>query len=112
MVNPSPKSVKIHLVHWLGLTKLKQFSTQNRELVSILVDLENADNKSEANTIAKNRLSGYFCSDTVFNLSSEVFTDSEIKVHEKDFDYALIHSKINESEPRNDFEEFCRRMYF
>ena len=36
--------------------------------------------------------------------------DSEVKVHEKRFDYAPIQSKINESELRNDVEEFCRRM--
>ena len=45
------------------------FSTQDRELISILVDLENIDNNREANVTGKTMLSGYFCSDTVFNLS-------------------------------------------
>ena len=86
------------------------FSTQDRELASILEDLENIDNNREANATEKNRLSGYFCSDTIFNLSRKVLTDSEIKVLEKGLDYALIQSKINEPELRNDFKEFCRGM--
>ena len=90
--------------------KTELFSTQDRELVSVLVDLENIDNNSEANAIGKTRLTGYFYSDTVFNLSRKVLTDSEIKVLEKGLDYAPIQSKINEPKLRNDFEEFCRRM--
>ena len=87
------------------------FSTLDRELVSILVDLENTDNNREANAIGKTKFSGYFCSDTVFNLSRKVLTDSEIKVLEKGYaDYAPIQSKINKPGLRNDFEEFCRRM--
>ena len=87
------------------------FSTQDRELASILEDLENIDNNREANATEKNRLSGYFCSDTIFNLTRNVLTDSEIKVLEKGLDYAPIQSKINEPELRNDFEEFCRRIH-
>ena len=94
----------------VGSNETEQFSTQDRELVSILVDLENVDNNSEANTTTKTRFSGYFCSDTVFHLRSEVLMVSEIKVHEKGLDYAPIQSKINESELGNDVEEFCRRM--
>ena len=59
----------------------------------------------------KTRLSGYFCSDTILNLSWKVFTDSKIKVLEKGLDNAPIQSKINEPELRNDFEESCRRMH-
>ena len=69
------------------------FSTQDRELISILVDLQNIDNNREANATGKTTLSGYFCSDTVFNLSQKVLTDSEIKVLEKGLDYAPIQSK-------------------
>ena len=86
------------------------FSTQDRELTSISEDLENIDNKREANATEETRLSGYFCSDTIFNLSRKVLTDSEIKVLEKGLDYAPIQSKINEPELRNDFKEFCRGM--
>ena len=91
------------------------FSTQDRELASILEDLENIDNNREANATEKNRLSGYFCSDTIFNLSRKVLTDSKIKVLEKGLDYVPIQSKINEPELRNDFEKFCRmhlKWYF
>ena len=90
--------------------KTEIFSTQDRELDSILEDLENIDNSREANATEKNRLSGYFCSDTIFNLSRKVLTDSKIIVLENSLDYAPIQSKINEPELRNDFEEFCRRI--
>ena len=53
----------------VGSNETELFSTQDRELVSILVDLENTANNSEANAIGKTRLSGYFCSNTVSNLS-------------------------------------------
>ena len=86
------------------------FSTQDRELAPILEDLENIDNNIEANATEKSRLSGYFCSDTIFNLSRKILTDREIKVLEKGLDYAPLQSKINEPELRNDFEGFCRRM--
>ena len=49
-------------------------------------------------TLKKNRLSGYFCSDTIFNLSQKALMDSKIKVLEKGLDYAPIQSKINEPE--------------
>ena len=51
-----------------------------------------------------------FCSDTVFNLSNRVLSDSEIKLLEKGLDFAPIQRKINEPELRKDFNEFCRRM--
>ena len=56
------------------------------------------------------RLQGCFCSDTVFNLSRKVLTDTEIRILEKGLDFAPIQNKINEPELRTDFEEFCRRM--
>ena len=90
--------------------KTEIFSTQDRELASILEDLENIDNSREANATEKTRLSGYFCSDTIFNLSRKVLTDSKIKVLENGLDYAPIQSKINEPELRNDSEQFCRRI--
>ena len=91
--------------------KTEIFSTQVRELASILEDLENIDNNREANATEKIRLSGSFCSDTIFNLSRKILTDSKIKVLEKGLDYVPIQSKINEPKLRNDFEEFCRRMH-
>ena len=38
---------------------------------------------------------GYFCSDTVFNLSKKVLTETEIKILEKGLDYAPIQKSIN-----------------
>ena len=61
-------------------------------------------------TANENRLTGYFCSDTIFNLSNRVLSDSEIKVLEKGLDFAPIQRKINELQLRSDFWEFCRRM--
>ena len=50
--------------------KTQIFSTQDKELASILEDLENIDKNREANATEKNRLSGYFCSDTIFKSES------------------------------------------
>ena len=82
------------------------FSTEDKEILSILEELEETANVS---AISKTRLSGYFCSDTVFNLSRRVLTETEIKILEKGLDYAPIQNKINELELKQDFEEFCRK---
>ena len=39
------------------------------------------------------RLEGYFCSDTVFNLSLKVLTDTEIRILAKGLDFAPIQNK-------------------
>ena len=39
-----------------------------------------------------------------------MLSETEIKILEKDLDYAPIQRKINEPELKSDFEEFCRRM--
>ena len=44
-------------------------------------------------TTVENRLCGYFCSETIFNLSHRVLTDTEIKVLEKDLDFARFNLK-------------------
>ena len=67
-------------------------------------------NKVDENINLSSRIQVYFCSDKVFNLSKKVLSETEIKVLEKRFDFALIQNQINKSELRNDFEEFCRRM--
>ena len=64
----------------------------------------------QQHTTYENRLTGHFCSDTVFNLSKKVLSDAEIKVLEKRLDYAPIQNKINEPELRRDFENFFRQM--
>ena len=56
------------------------------------------------------RLEGYFCSDTVFNLSRKVLTDSENRILEKGLDFVPIQNKINEPELRSDFEDICHKM--
>ena len=84
-------------------------SSQDEEILSILEKLlRNSPSKTFNNS--NDRISGYFCSDTVFNLSEKILTDIEIKVLEKGFEYAPAQNKINEPELRRDFEEFCRRM--
>ena len=83
------------------------FSSQDEELLSILQDLQQ-NSSSETNSSSK-RIGGYFCSGTVFDLSSKVLMDIEINILEKGFDFAPILNQINEPELRRDFEEFCRR---
>ena len=61
-------------------------------------------------TTTDNRLSGYFCSETIFNLSNRMLTDTEISVLEKGLNSTPIEKKLNEPERRSDFNDFCRRM--
>ena len=61
-------------------------------------------------TTFKNRLRGYFCSETISHLSHRELTDSEIKFLEKGLGFVQIQHKINEAELRCNFNEFCRRM--
>ena len=90
-------------------------STQDMEVLEILEELENNANvnftgcKHKYNT-DDSRMKGYFCSDTVFNLSNKVLTEDEIKVLEKSLDFVPIQRKVNEPELRQDFENFCRLM--
>ena len=88
-------------------------STQDEDLVNILEELQNRTEVSGDNITeitSSNCLKGYFCSHTVFNLSHRVLPDAEIKILEKDLDFAPTQRKINEPELRKDFEEFCHRM--
>ena len=59
---------------------------------------------------SEGRISGYFYSDTVFNSSHRVLTETEIKVLEKGLDYVPTQKKINDPELRKEFSELCRRM--
>ena len=81
-------------------------SSQDEEILSILEELQRKS-PSKASNNSNDRISGYFCSGTVFNLSEKVLTDIEIKVLEKGLDYAPMQNKINEPELRKDLEEFC-----
>ena len=59
---------------------------------------------------SENRLTGYFCLDTIFDLSNRALSDNEIKVLEKTLDFAPIQREINQPKLRFDFGEFCCRM--
>ena len=83
------------------------FLTQDKEILSILVELEQVQSTSTRVSIG---VSGYFCSDTFFHLSRKVLSDMEIKILEKRWDYGSIRNKTNEPELRRDFEGFVRRM--
>ena len=56
-----------------------------------------------------NRLPGYFCSETIFNLKNQILTDTEIKVLEKGPDFAPSQKNLNETALRSNFNEFCRK---
>ena len=80
-------------------------STQDMEVLEILEELENNANANFTGCEHKyntddSRMKGYFCSDTVFNLSNKVLTEDEIKVLEKGLDFAPIQRKVNEPELR------------
>ena len=82
------------------------FYTQDKEILSILKE------QVQSTTITdSDRISGYFCSNTDFNLSKKVLPDMEIKILEKGLDYTPIQNKINKPEClRRDFKDFARRM--
>ena len=86
-------------------------SSQDDELLRILEDLQNESHVND-NSVSSDelRIRGYFCSDTIFNLSNRVLFEDKIKVLEKELDFAPIQRKVNEPELRQDFEEFCRQM--
>ena len=71
---------------------------------------DSLDSSNKVSVTSEGRLSGYFFSETVFNLSRKVLTETEIKILEKGLHFAPIQRKINEPELRSDFEEFCRRV--
>ena len=93
------------------------FTTKDRKFLSVLENMMDIDdplhsqNKNiNVKVTTEGRISGYSGSDPVFNLSHWVLSETEIKVLEKGLDYAPIQKKINESELRKGFSEFCRRM--
>ena len=83
---------------------------QDIELFEILEEFQNSyeiiSSGSSYDGIPDKRLTGYFCSDTVFNLSDRVLFKSEIRVLEKGLDFVPFQRKVNEPELRKDFEEF------
>ena len=93
------------------LCTLENLDNQDFEFLHILEDLpkssddiekpvERAEGKTNnciqnktLVTTGESRLSGYFCSETVFNLSNRVLSDAEIRILEKGLDYAPIQRK-------------------
>ena len=56
------------------------------------------------------RIKGYFCSDTVFNLSNKVLSQTEISVLEKGLGFVPKLNMIYEADLRRDFNKFSRKM--
>ena len=88
----------------LGLT------SQDRELISILDELQNISVTGPSNNTNSTRLTDYFCPETILNYGNRALSDAGIKILEKGLDYAPKQNKINEAELSNDFNEFCRGM--
>ena len=87
-------------------------STQDMESSEILEELQNSNeiisSDSSCDVIPDKRLKGYFCSDTVFNLSGRVLSESEIKVLEKGLDFGVRRMRIKwhfRNEISEDFSE-------
>ena len=116
MLTMDPSSAMNHSDFHASEVKDEVFNnTQDREFLSILEDLMDLDDLKQnkninAKVTSKGPISGYFCSDTVFNLSHRVLTETEIEVLQKGLEYAPTQKKINEPELRKDFSEFCRSM--
>ena len=77
----------------------------------ILEELENNANATLTGCEHKyntdnSRMKGYFCSNTIFNISNKVLTEDEIKGLEKVLDFAPIQRKVSEPELRQDFVNF------
>ena len=95
--------------------KDKIFNTQDMKFLSVVEDLKDLDNplhsqNKNINVKWVGRISGYFCPETVFNLSHRVLNETEIKVLKKSLDYAPIRKETKQPKLRKDFSEFCRRI--
>ena len=56
------------------------------------------------------RIKGSFSSDSVFNLSKKVLSETEIKVLERSLSFFPTPSFINEADLQRDFDHFARKM--
>ena len=82
----------------------------DQELVNILQSFETGKTPKKAAKVINGRLEGYFCSKSVFNLSKNVLTETEICVLEKGLGFTPTPTKINETDLKADFNEFARKM--
>ena len=90
-------------------TSLHILDSGDEELVNILQSFETEKTPTKAAKVINQRLEGYFCSKSVFNLIKKVQIETETRVLEKDLDFAPTPTKINETELRADFNEFDRK---
>ena len=71
-------------------------SSQDDKLLCILEHLQNEKLVNNYRSCSDDtRISGYLCSNIVFNLSQRVLSKNEIKVLEKGLDFAPIRKKVN-----------------
>ena len=91
-------------------TTLHFLDSGNEELVNVLQSFETDKTPKKAAKVINERLEGYFCSESVFNLSKKVLTKTEIHVLQKGLDFAPTPTKITETDLRADFNEFARKM--
>ena len=72
----------------------KEFTSQDKELLSVLESIQNINDslnsRNRVSVTSEGRLSGYFRSETVFNLSRKILTDTEIKILEKGLGFAPV----------------------
>ena len=89
----------------------KEFTSQDKELLSVLESIQNLNgslnSRNWVSVTSERRLSGYFWSETVFNLSRKILTAIKIEILEKGLDLSPEQRNISEPELRSDFEEFC-----
>ena len=95
----------------LVFIRKKSFDAQDKEMVRILEELHWSNSETSVMgfssiTADENKFTGYFCLDTIFNLSNRVLSDNEIKVLEKGLDFSPLQRKINEPKLRG----ILRRM--
>ena len=90
----------------VSLNVESEFFSMQGELFEIVEKLQKLNKR---NIGENHRLEDTFAH-TVFDLSSSVFLNYEVKVLERGLDFALTQQKINESELRKDFHLFSRRM--
>ena len=91
-------------------TSLHILDSGDEELVNILQSFETIKTPKKAAKVINERLEGYFCSKSVFNLSKKVFAEIEIHVLEKGLGFTPTPTKINQNDLRTDFNEFARKM--
>ena len=66
--------------------------------------------EQEAPPANSERIKSYFCSDTVFNLSNKVLSETEISVLEKGLGFVSTPNMINGVDLRRDLNDFIRKM--